>query len=211
MRETWKEFELRGFDLEVDKAAAEQRKLTFTISSENVDRYGDIIFLDGWDLKAYKVNPVVLWAHDRSGPPIARAVKVWKDQETRTLKSTAEFPEKGIYPLADLTFDLTLAGFIHASSVGMRPKKADWAKEEPRKSQYGIDFFESELLEWSLVPVPANADALIEAERHFDLAPLRAWAARGIPAPARIDAPAPPPVVVAQKRIAAALGRRLLA
>src|SRR5690606_20034299 len=52
--------------------------------------------------------------------------------------------------------------------------KWNWSEEDDRR--FGVDFIEQELLEFSIVPVPANPDALIEARGMVgDLEPMRAW------------------------------------
>jgi hypothetical protein len=38
------------------------KPIRFVASSEKVARDGDIIRAKGWDLKAFRANPVVLWA-----------------------------------------------------------------------------------------------------------------------------------------------------
>src|SRR5262245_46070666 len=42
-------------------AGNESRNYTFTISSSSVDRMGDTIAIDGWQLEAYRKNSVVLY------------------------------------------------------------------------------------------------------------------------------------------------------
>jgi len=46
------------------------------ISTDAVDRDGDIIEVDGWEIDNYLANPVVLWAHDYRGVPVGRALEV---------------------------------------------------------------------------------------------------------------------------------------
>jgi Caudovirus prohead serine protease len=50
-------------------------------------------------------------------------------------------------------------GFLHATSVGFRPLDFDFAKSASRKG--GIDFKKQELLEVSIVPIPANSSCLL--------------------------------------------------
>ncbi|MEK4222375.1 hypothetical protein N1I86_10340 [Bacillus sp. FSL W8-0116] len=73
----------------------DNRILRFIGSNEARDRDGDIILASGWELDNYKKNPVFLWAHDYTIPPIGRAlsVEVIKNQ----LIFDIEFPEKGVY------------------------------------------------------------------------------------------------------------------
>lgn len=43
------------------------------ITSEVVDRDGEIIRLAGWDFENYNKNPVVLWGHRYWDLPVAKA------------------------------------------------------------------------------------------------------------------------------------------
>ena len=57
--------------------ASEDGPIEFVLSHESDDRMGDIIRQDGWDLKNFQKNPVMLWAHDSRGiPPIGKWAKV---------------------------------------------------------------------------------------------------------------------------------------
>jgi phage head maturation protease len=53
-----------------------------------------------------------------------------------------------------------LGGYLKATSVGFMPLKYTFSKDPAR--EYGIDFLEQELLEFSIVTIPANPDALID-------------------------------------------------
>ncbi len=53
-----------------------ERTLRFCFSDNSVDRMGDTIDAAGWDLTDFNRNPVALWAHDSSAPPIGGAVSV---------------------------------------------------------------------------------------------------------------------------------------
>ena len=44
--------------------------ISFVISNDEVDRHGDVIQAQGWQLDAYLNNPVFLWARDYSRPVI---------------------------------------------------------------------------------------------------------------------------------------------
>ena len=68
-----------GWDAGGGLGAGEEREgaLTFVISSEEVDRHGDVVAAAGWRLAEYRQNPVLLWAHDYTRPVIGRARAVW--------------------------------------------------------------------------------------------------------------------------------------
>jgi HK97 family phage prohead protease len=158
---------------DVEKAADGSRELTFTISTSSVDRAGDTVAIDGWDLENYMKNPVVLFAHDHRSLPIARAKKIWK--HAGKLKATAEFVPGEVYPFAETVYQMYAKRFMRATSVGFRAKKYKMSDDEERKKRWGIDFLEQELLEFSMVPVPANAEALLEAKSAgLDIAPMLA-------------------------------------
>lgn len=148
---------------EVQEARA---ALRFTISTGAIDREQDKIALDGWDLRNFKRNPVVLWGHDASRLPIGRAADLVI--EDGALKATVDFipfdlPEGGAF--AESVYRLARGGFIAATSVGFRPLKWSYSTDKDRGADDwfpGIDFNEQELVELSIVTVPANPEALIE-------------------------------------------------
>lgn len=158
-----------------EKAIDEQaRTVEFTITTSNVDRDNDTIAADGWELAEFLKNPVVLWAHQYDGLPIGRAVDV--TSTANGLVSRMQFPPKGLHAFADTVFEMLKGGFLNAVSVGFKPKLA-----ERNDDRGGIDFLRQSLLEYSVVPVPANADALIVARsKGIDVEPLVQWAEQAL-------------------------------
>ena len=61
------------------EASLPDDEMTFVISTDEVDRHGDIIVADGWRLDAYRRNPVVLWAHDYRRPVVGRTLALWPE------------------------------------------------------------------------------------------------------------------------------------
>lgn len=165
----------KDFIPECKAADIESRTVDFIISTAAVDRMGDTIKVDGWRLDTFRKNPVVLWAHDSTALPIARAANV--RIEDGKLKARAEFPPKGTTSMSDSVFDMLRLGFLNATSVGFSPVKYVFSEDKDRK--FGIDFLEQELLEFSVVPIPANAEALIEARAAgVDIEPVTEWATK---------------------------------
>lgn len=155
----------------------QERLVPWTISTGARDRDRDRIDVKGWQLKQYNKNPVVLWGHDRKGLPLASAKKTWKilDDNPR-LKSVALFPEEGVHPFADATLGLIKAGILRASSVGFAPEKFEVDPSVPEE-EHGywppIHYQKQHLLEWSVVTVPSNPEALQSAKSHgIDLRPF---------------------------------------
>jgi HK97 family phage prohead protease len=168
------EHELRkGFIIDAKQIDDEARAIDFTISTNGVDRMGDVIDQGGWRLENYRRNSVVLWAHDASMLPVAKASNV--RIEDGKLKARATFATRDISGMANAVYEMLKQGFLNATSVGFAPIKYAFSDANDRK--FGIDFLQQELLEFSICNVPANADCLIEARAAgIDIEPLRAWA-----------------------------------
>ena len=143
-------------DCEVKKLA--EREYEFTASTSIQDRDGEVIEASGWDLKNFKKNPVIMYAHDYRSLPIGKASRVWLSDGK--LKNTVSFPPEGTYEFADIVERLVGAGYLNTESVGFIPKK--WEDGDGEKAPRRT-YTKQELLEISIVPVPSNPDALRNA------------------------------------------------
>jgi len=153
-----KELLFKQYDSEV-KVVEGERALNVTISTNAVDRSGDIVEPNGGKFVNFKKNPVVLMAHDYSGLPIGKASDLKKTENGITAKVT--FPEEGTYPLADTVYNMYKQKFMRAWSIGFIPTKSEEIKdEEGKKNITGYRFLNWELLEFSACSVPANPEAL---------------------------------------------------
>lgn len=139
----------------VVKALSDDAGFRFTISTESVDRDRDVISVSGWRLQQYRQNPVVLWAHDYKSLPIGTTQAL--SAGSPGLQADMKFVPKDVYPFAWTVQEMVKLGVLRAASVGFKPLK--YAYNEERR---GVDVEESELLEWSIVPVPANAECLVQ-------------------------------------------------
>lgn len=137
------------------RRAAGGNRLTFVLSDATVDRYGDTIDPNGWDLRAFKSNPIALFGHDSSFP-IGR----WDNLrvENGQLLGDLEPAQKGTSARIDEIISLVEQDILRTVSVGFRP-----IEYEPRK-QGGIHYKRQEMLETSVVGVPANPAALAVAK-----------------------------------------------
>jgi len=190
------------------------RVLRYTVSEESVDRMGDVIVQDGWDLANYRKNPVILWGHDADSLPVGRARSVTGIQRAgvNALVMDVEFASKEAHPFADTVYQLSKSGFLPATSVGFLPldvhvpESAEEAKELGL-GEFGVQYRRQEMLETSIVSVPAHPnavqdgikelvergalvaeDASVFAERGLPIAE-RAWAKRIERAAESIEAP----------------------
>jgi HK97 family phage prohead protease len=139
----------------VGKAPGDQKPISFTISTASVDRGGDTIDPNGWRLAEYRNNPLVLWGHDTSSLPIGSG-RAWLDGGK--LKGSVSFAQTD---KAQEIRGLVQEGKIRATSVGFIPLAWSWATEKGR-GVGAINFHTQELLEFSLVTIPANAECLVD-------------------------------------------------
>ena len=121
------------------------------------DRHGEIVSVEGWDIKAFKNNPVLLWAHDHSQPAIGTASKIWVEGSGKKAKLMIEGVINEATDLAKAVKQLVTDGVIKTMSVGFRPMEME-----------GDTFTSQELLEVSFVNVPANPQAYITAYKSLD-------------------------------------------
>lgn len=130
----------------------------FVASDETVDRYGDVVRVNGWELANYKRNPIVLFQHQSSNP-VGIATKVWI--EGKALMSRIKLANEGTSPFIDTLRKLLQQKIVRAVSVGFAPtSEPKYIRDESNDRITGMEFVGQELLEISLVSVPANPSAL---------------------------------------------------
>lgn len=143
----------------VKEVKGRERVLQFIGSTELPDRDNEVIKASAWKFEQYIKNPVVQWAHDYANPPIGKTLRISQNQKNETIFEI-EFADRETYEFADTIFKLCKGGFLNATSVGFMP--IDWVDgkkdTDPRRTYEKV-----ELLEISIVPVPANPEALVTA------------------------------------------------
>ena len=136
------------------------------IAANEVSRNGDELNLRGVSFKNYRKNPVVLWSHDSwSGIPIAKTLKIGHDDQGRI---EADFEFNAADEFAARVENAWNGGFIRSASIRYLPTKVVEVRNEEGKVER-LRVEESELLEWSLVPVPADPDSVRAAARALNL------------------------------------------
>lgn len=164
----------RVFTVRAKPVEGLDRTIEIVIGTSAQDRYRDVIETAGYETANYLLNPVVLWAHDYYSPPVGKAVAVFTEGEK--LVARDQFCEPGLYPFGDMVYRMLLAGFLNAASVGIDP--LEWTYDE---EMGGVRFYRHELLEHSIVPVPANPEALARAKAAgIDLQPMDEWARKAL-------------------------------
>jgi hypothetical protein len=135
---------------------SDDEALTFTASTQRLNRYGFRLRHEGWRIANYNANPVVLWMHVPFMRPIGRGRASL--QEGRLL-NTVTFDRDNPFA-ADIERQYR-GGFLNAVSVGI-----DFVDEKgaPLTGRPTFEQIEKEayydLAEVSAVPVPADPGAL---------------------------------------------------
>ena len=153
---------------------------TFRMTSERVDRQGEVVTLDGWDFTSYLTNPVVLNSHQYGDIEaiVGRCVGITRDDLGWNAAIRFNSTEHGRLACA-----LVEEGDLRAVSVGFRPVVVQYpdgtamrqsramarhANTDTGKALVSMEVppgkavrhLSKELLEISVVPIPANADAI---------------------------------------------------
>jgi HK97 family phage prohead protease len=133
--------------------------LEFVMSDETKDRMGDIIMQDGWELHDFQKHSPALFGH-KSDFVIGRWTNV--HIKNKQLRGTLELAKKGTSERINEIISLVEQGLLRAVSVGFRPKEYEALDKDNPFS--GLRFIKQDLVETSLVSVPANPNALAVAK-----------------------------------------------
>lgn len=168
--------------LTVKAVEDDQRIIRGTATTPSPDRMGDIVEPLGVTFQ----NPLVLLHQHDSDRPVGT---VTFDRPTaKGITFEARLPtieEPGpLKDRVDTAWGEIKAGLVRAVSIGFRALEYSWMDDG------GIRFISTEVLELSLVSVPANAEAVISTIKSID-APVLAATGKG---PKASDRPAPPGV-----------------
>jgi HK97 family phage prohead protease len=150
-----------GVVFKVAKAPVSWNKETrtgrFVMSTQDKDRDDDIVYTAGIDLSGFSANPICLLNH-RSADPIGTWANVTKSE--RSMEGDAVLGPAGTTAEIDKAAGLIGAGILRASSIGFIPKTVKRIVMEDGSPTWSYEIVECELVECSIVSVPANPMAL---------------------------------------------------
>ncbi len=131
---------------------ARNRTLTATITSNAVDRDGEIVEPTAFKQRigTFQKNPVLLWMHNPFVPPIGKVLDL-RFVDNR-IDATLRFSPEGRSTLADEVWASYADGALTSFSIGFRVHEVDRSARPHR-------IVDAELLEVSAVTVPANPEA----------------------------------------------------
>lgn len=146
------------------KEALKTRTVQFVFSDDTVDTYGTVLSVDGWDLDFFNKAGVAFFNHNSwsNDPDLTIGTgRAWVEDGKLVGEITFESAE--LNPMAEKVFQKVLAGTYKSVSVGFSPmERGKWGKSEKDKDIYY--YGKRRLNEISIVPVPANSNALIRSE-----------------------------------------------
>lgn len=158
----------------------EDRVIERVTTTEDPDRYGDIVRAKGLNNINYRKNPVVLFAHMHGDFPVGKSIKEWIDQGIKGWRSWDLYlgDEVDTSGRSELTFRMILSGAMPGGSIGFIPVqlRSDHTSEEKEKmglGKFGVEYLASEKLEHSACSVPANPAALSNSLKAVDSKRLR--------------------------------------
>ena len=144
------------------------------LSTDDEDSYGDIVDVKTLRLERFATNPVLLWGHSHACP-----IGTWADVAIQATDKAAALVGRPMFDDAADSLDTTAklvsskwkSKQLRGVSIGFRPEwrtsvsrgslpKDHWAFKE---GSWGLFFEGAELLEASIVAVPANPNAVGKA------------------------------------------------
>ena len=159
------EREVRSMGMEiVRRGAVDAKRRSVVIAANERARTAPEIDLAGLRFDNYRRNPVVMWAHDATGRspsgglPIGRTLSIERAADGGIV-AEFEFLEDDAF--AQRIRNAWDKGFLQAASISWLP-----VESVPAESG-GVRDVRAELLEWSIVSVPADPDALRESHRRM--------------------------------------------
>lgn len=137
-----------------------EKTAVFVMSTCDIDRHGDIVDQDSWNLTHFNGNPAFFFQHESYEFPIGKWVKVWSEADPNNagkqmLVGEAKFATD-IYDKAQLAWDMVVGGYMNAVSVGFIPHRVEY---DENKDAFVL--YDCELLECSLVGNGSNRRALV--------------------------------------------------
>lgn len=128
------------------------------ITTNTVDRQGEIVDPDGLDLTNFMRIGAVLYGHQYDGIesiPVGRpfALELLHEGESKSLKAEWDWQEDDVTPLITAVHKSWDRGFLRTVSIGFIPQ--EWAQDADHPT-----CIKAELLEFSICAVPANPQAM---------------------------------------------------
>ena len=188
------------------EVSATAKGFTAVITSETIDRDGEVLIPQGMNSQDFDRNPVLFWNHDY-GQPVGKCLSLKRGDRSIVGEFTFARKPDGysgeFFP--EVAAALVGQGIVQGVSIGYVPEPDGIRRAtDIDKKKYGGDvqtiYSRWKLLEVSLAPLQANPDALITAIKKGIVSPFAAKQFFGFDAPKRtvvtVSIPAPRSTVI---------------
>ncbi|HUD82603.1 MAG TPA: hypothetical protein VMQ67_03840 [Candidatus Saccharimonadales bacterium] len=144
------------------------------ITTEEIDREGEIVIARGMNDSHFKLNPIVTAGHSYCTPPVGRSLwrKRAKDGEMVGIKAKTQYPKRpdnwlDCWP-PDTTLMLIQAGMMQGKSIGFLRLKSHQPNSHeiagiPALAQVDRIIDEWLLIEYACTFLPVNQASIVEA------------------------------------------------
>jgi len=139
-----------GKEFKVNITKQQDNTFTAIASKEITDRMGDVIKIAGIQTNNYLKNPIVLFNHD-TNKVVGKTIDIVKTGDSLIVK--IQFANTYF---AQEVKELVAEGFLNTLSIGFLP-----LEHKPNDNGKGVVYESVELLEVSIVSIPANPEAVI--------------------------------------------------
>lgn len=182
-------------DAQIRSIDEENRTVEFVASDNTVDSYGTVLPSDKWDLKRYEKNGIIGYQHQVYGDygnvdpdDVLGHGQAFVEDNKLIVKAT--FEPADINQKADKIFKKIQFGSIKGVSVGFQPTKPGHWGDKEKGEDPDVYYFEGqELIEVSVVNIPANPNAVKRsiAEERQELEASRSTEENDTPEDAKVD------------------------
>lgn len=137
----------------------ENKTIRFRISDNKPDRYNEIVEQKTWNFKDFLNNPIVLWRHDSWEPEnvLGQVIDIEVSKDGSETYATVKF-DTDINPKAEMVWKQLSRGTLRCVSVGFDCHNVTWEEEDGEEQPVVLK--DNDLLEISIVPIPANPRAV---------------------------------------------------
>lgn len=179
------------FKAQFDKSTVNStRKMTFIVAAESTGREHRNKYLynwDNWKIDSYNQNGIIGYQHNVYGDNMCvpdnpdniigkSTVGIDKFEGKRAIVADAEFEPGEINPTAEKVFQKIKWGSLNATSVGVLPVGSVKSETVRNDNNEIVDVFWNlsgqELVEWSIVHIPADKKALRKSMKNHTMAAL---------------------------------------
>jgi len=147
----------------------DNREAEFVISSESTDTYDTVFVAEGADFTRYNQNPIVAYGHRTwsDNPDMILGTSEVRQEKKLTI-GKVRFEDAETNPVADKVFRKVQKGTLRMASIGANILEYRYGDESKGENKNTLYFTRWELLEWSIVPIGSNKDALVRSAQSIE-------------------------------------------